>query len=35
MKNAIAIIFPESRHKYCMWHIMKKFPEKFESQCHK
>jgi transposase-like protein len=25
MKNAIAIVFPESRHRYCMWHIMKNF----------
>ncbi|XP_041011234.1 protein FAR-RED IMPAIRED RESPONSE 1-like [Juglans microcarpa x Juglans regia] len=28
MKNAIAIVFPESRHKFCLWHILKKVPEK-------
>jgi hypothetical protein len=34
MKNAIAIVFPESQHRYCMWHIMKKFPEKFGSHAN-
>ncbi|XP_062162209.1 protein FAR1-RELATED SEQUENCE 4-like [Alnus glutinosa] len=29
MKNAIAIVFPETRHRYCLWHIMRKLPEKF------
>jgi transposase-like protein len=29
MKNAIAIVFPETQHRYCLWHIMRKFPEKF------
>ncbi|XP_038722015.1 protein FAR1-RELATED SEQUENCE 5-like [Tripterygium wilfordii] len=28
MKNAIEIVFPTSRHRLCLWHIMKKFPEK-------
>ncbi|XP_035547269.1 protein FAR-RED IMPAIRED RESPONSE 1-like [Juglans regia] len=28
MKNAIAIGFPESRHRLCLWHILKKVPEK-------
>ncbi|XP_042956375.1 protein FAR1-RELATED SEQUENCE 6-like [Carya illinoinensis] len=28
MKNAIAIIFPKSRHRFCLWHILKKVPEK-------
>ncbi|XP_042962684.1 protein FAR1-RELATED SEQUENCE 5-like [Carya illinoinensis] len=28
MKNAIAIVFPESRHRFCLWHILKKVPEK-------
>ncbi|XP_038699552.1 protein FAR1-RELATED SEQUENCE 4-like [Tripterygium wilfordii] len=28
MKNAIAIVFPNSRHRLCLWHIMKKMPEK-------
>jgi hypothetical protein len=34
MKNAIAIVFRESRHRYCMCHIMKKFPEKFGSHAN-
>jgi hypothetical protein len=34
MKNAIAIVFPESRHRYCMWHVMKKIPEKFGSHAN-
>jgi hypothetical protein len=30
MKNAIAIVFAErTRHKYCLWHITRKLPEKF------
>jgi hypothetical protein len=30
MKNAIAIVFAEkTRHRYCLWHIMRKLPEKF------
>jgi hypothetical protein len=29
MKNAIAIVFPETRHRYYLWHIMRKLPEKF------
>ncbi|KAF5464629.1 hypothetical protein F2P56_014693 [Juglans regia] len=28
MKNTIAIVFPESRHRFCLWHILKKDPEK-------
>ncbi|KAG6703132.1 hypothetical protein I3842_07G068700 [Carya illinoinensis] len=31
MKNAIAIVFPESRHRFCFWHILKKVPEKLGS----
>jgi transposase-like protein len=27
MKNVIAIVFPRTRHKYCLWHIIRKFPE--------
>jgi hypothetical protein len=29
MKNAIARVFPRTRLRYCLWHIMRKFPEKF------
>lgn len=29
MKAAIAIVFPNARHRWCLWHILKKLPEKF------
>ncbi|XP_028081198.1 protein FAR1-RELATED SEQUENCE 5-like [Camellia sinensis] len=28
MKNAIELVFPQARHRWCLWHIMKKIPEK-------
>ncbi|KAI8563031.1 hypothetical protein RHMOL_Rhmol03G0081400 [Rhododendron molle] len=28
MKNAIEDIFPNARHRWCIWHIMKKITEK-------
>ncbi|KAF5457881.1 hypothetical protein F2P56_021955 [Juglans regia] len=31
MKNAIALIFPKIRHRFCLWHILKKLPEKLGS----
>ncbi|KAG7960470.1 hypothetical protein I3843_10G125100 [Carya illinoinensis] len=31
MKNAIALVFPQSRHRFCLWHILKKVPEKLSS----
>ncbi|KAG2706965.1 hypothetical protein I3760_05G126800 [Carya illinoinensis] len=31
MKNAIAIVFSQSRHRFCLWHILKKVTEKFSS----
>ncbi|XP_026445038.1 protein FAR1-RELATED SEQUENCE 5-like [Papaver somniferum] len=31
MKNAVEIVFPEARHRWCLWHIMKKIPENFGS----
>ncbi|KAG2718725.1 hypothetical protein I3760_03G232800 [Carya illinoinensis] len=31
MKNVIAIVFPETRHRYCLWHIMRKLLEKLGS----
>ncbi|KAF5459929.1 hypothetical protein F2P56_019835 [Juglans regia] len=33
MKIAISRVFPISRHRFCLWHIMKKLPEKFGSHC--
>ncbi|XP_061373455.1 protein FAR1-RELATED SEQUENCE 5-like [Gastrolobium bilobum] len=26
--NAVSKVFPNSKHRFCMWHIMRKFPEK-------
>jgi hypothetical protein len=34
MKNANAIVFPRTRHRYCLWHIMRKFSEKFGAHDH-
>ncbi|XP_042979899.1 protein FAR1-RELATED SEQUENCE 5-like [Carya illinoinensis] len=31
MKNAISLVFPNSRHRFCLWHILKKIPEKLGS----
>jgi hypothetical protein len=31
MKNTIARVFPRTRHKYCLWHILKKIPDKCKS----
>ncbi|KAF5447084.1 hypothetical protein F2P56_032662 [Juglans regia] len=31
MKNVIAIVFPNTRHRYCLWHILRKVPEKLGS----
>ncbi|XP_022857678.1 protein FAR-RED IMPAIRED RESPONSE 1-like [Olea europaea var. sylvestris] len=29
MQNAIEIVFPHTKHRWCLWHILKKLPEKF------
>ncbi|XP_024634327.2 protein FAR-RED IMPAIRED RESPONSE 1 [Medicago truncatula] len=29
MKKAIEVVFPKARHRWCLWHLMKKIPEKF------
>jgi transposase-like protein len=31
MKNAINVVFPNTRHRLCLWHILKKLPDKFGS----
>ncbi|XP_035541527.1 protein FAR1-RELATED SEQUENCE 5-like [Juglans regia] len=31
MKNAIVLVFPKTRHRFCLWHILKKVPEKLGS----
>ena len=28
MKKAIKVVFRKARHRLCLWHIMKKIPEK-------
>ncbi|CAH9116563.1 unnamed protein product [Cuscuta epithymum] len=35
MQNAIAIVFPNSKHRWCLWHIMKKVPEKLGGNAQK
>ena len=32
---ALAKVFPETRHRLCLWHIRKKFPEKLAHIYHK
>ncbi|XP_061343327.1 protein FAR1-RELATED SEQUENCE 5-like [Gastrolobium bilobum] len=32
---AVAKVFPETRHRLCLWHIRKKFPEKLAHIYHK
>ena len=31
MKSAINIVFPNARHRFCLWHILKKISDKFGS----
>ncbi|XP_058787209.1 protein FAR1-RELATED SEQUENCE 5-like isoform X2 [Vicia villosa] len=32
--NAVARVFPNANHHYCMWHIEKKVPEYLNNVCH-
>ncbi|KAL2534404.1 Protein FAR1-RELATED SEQUENCE 5 [Abeliophyllum distichum] len=34
MQNPIQIIFPNTKHRWCLWHILKKLPEKFGNHSH-
>ncbi|XP_024038289.1 protein FAR1-RELATED SEQUENCE 1-like [Citrus clementina] len=31
MKNAVQIVFPNTKHRWCLWHILKNVPEKLGS----
>ena len=35
MQNVIQIVFPNTRYRWCLWHILKKLPEKFGGHAHK
>ncbi|XP_073130762.1 protein FAR1-RELATED SEQUENCE 5-like [Henckelia pumila] len=35
IQNAIEVVFPNSKHRWCLWHILKKLPEKFGYHCQK
>lgn len=30
MQNAVEVVFPNASHRWCLWHIMKKIPEKLK-----
>lgn len=34
MKNAVEVVFPHTRHRWCLWHIMKKLPERLRGYKH-
>ncbi|KAK7262593.1 hypothetical protein RJT34_30168 [Clitoria ternatea] len=31
IQNAVRLVFPTTRHRWCLWHIMKKIPEKLKT----
>ncbi|XP_061359251.1 protein FAR1-RELATED SEQUENCE 5-like [Gastrolobium bilobum] len=34
ISNAVSKVFPKTKHRFCLWHIMKKFPEKLSHVYH-
>ncbi|XP_061355815.1 protein FAR1-RELATED SEQUENCE 5-like [Gastrolobium bilobum] len=34
ISNAVSKVFPNTKHRFCLWHIMKKFPEKLSHLYH-
>ncbi|XP_014499361.1 protein FAR-RED IMPAIRED RESPONSE 1-like [Vigna radiata var. radiata] len=34
MSNAIEVVFPNTTYRWCLWHIMKKIPEKMQAYKH-
>ena len=30
LKKVIEVVFPNARHRWCLWHIMRKLPEKLK-----
>ncbi|XP_022861207.1 protein FAR1-RELATED SEQUENCE 5-like [Olea europaea var. sylvestris] len=35
IQNAIEIVFPNTKHRWCLWYILKKLPEKIGNHNHK
>lgn len=31
IQNAIQLVFPTTQHRWCLWHVMKKIPEKLKT----
>ena len=35
MQNASQLVFPNTKHRWCLWHILKKLPKKFGNHIQK